>query len=120
MATGAVNGIATLERQIPDLRFGIELRRAPARQILFEHLKILAVERLQMMIAADQRRRLEDVNQRVSLRDAPVAIRLVPHPVKPDAADVAVAGRHLTKLAVHEFQILRHLASFSSSAVAER
>src|SRR5260370_17797883 len=112
MATGAVNGIATLERQIPDLRFGIELRRAPARQILFEHLKILAVERLQMMIAADQRRRLEAVNQRVSLRDAPVGIRLVPHPVKPDAADVAVAGQQLAKLAVPALEILLPLPAF--------
>src|ERR1035441_5707351 len=45
-----VHRLAGFKRQSSDFRLAAKTGGVPTRQILFEHLKIFAVERLQMMI----------------------------------------------------------------------
>ena len=59
-----------------------------------------------MMIRADQRLRLELVDQRVGPIEMPLRVRAIPPAVEPDAADVAVVGQQLAQLPVHVLEIL--------------
>src|SRR5439155_26763973 len=76
-----------------------------AGQIFFKHLEVLAGKRSLMMIASDERLRLELMNQAVGAGEMPIRVRLVPHSVEPDAADFSVIRQQLTQLPVHEFQV---------------
>ena len=53
---------------------------------------VLALERRQMMVVPDQRLRLQLVNQVVGLPQPPFGVLLVPNPVEPDPADLAMAS----------------------------
>ena len=72
VAPGGVDGLAGLERQLARLAVGVETGRVAAGQVLFEHLKILAGERRDVMVVADQRLRLQAMDQIVRLAQVPV------------------------------------------------
>jgi hypothetical protein len=58
------------------------------------------------------------MDQRISSRKMPVGLRLVPHPVKPHATDLAVVRQELAKLSVHEIQVRFPVAGFGPSGMA--
>src|SRR5262245_37964311 len=68
-----------------------------------------------MMVAANQRRRLKFVNQRVGALELPVGVGFVPHAVKPNASHVAVVGQQLGELRIHELQITIEVATLGTS-----
>src|SRR5437879_2855891 len=92
---GIVHRFASLQGQSADTLVRVETRRVPAGQILLEHLKILTRKGILVMIASDQRLRLELVNQPVGPREMPIGVRLVPHSVEPDAANISVVCQQL-------------------------
>ena len=103
-APGAVDRLAGLSGQRAN-RGGVEPGSVRPRQVLLEHLEVLAGKRQLVMIAADERGRLQAVNQLVRAIQAPVLARLVPLPVEPDAADRSVVGQQLGQLAVHVAEV---------------
>src|SRR5579862_9296424 len=84
---GAANGVAGLKRQRAHLRIFVEFSGFLSRQIFFKHLEIFAGIWLVMVIASDERRGLKAMDERVSLLQPPIRVRLIPPTVKPDAAD---------------------------------
>src|SRR6478752_4581592 len=88
VAPCTVEGLAGFKRQRGDRRL-IESGGIGAGEVFLEHLEIFAVEGLVVMVAANQRRGLEFVDERVGALELPVGVGLVPHTVKPDASDIA-------------------------------
>ncbi len=70
-----------------------------------------------MVIRHDERRRLQAVDQGVRVRQPPVGIGLVPHPVEPSPADGAVVGEQLGQLAVHEVQVAVPVAALGPAGL---
>src|SRR5439155_9505163 len=89
-APRAVHRLAGFERQLADLRVLVEFGRLTARQILLEHLEILAGEWTAMMVGADERLRLELVNQCIGGVELPRRLGAIPPAIEPDAADLAI------------------------------
>ena len=58
-----------------------------------------------MMIAANHGLWLQLMNQRVRAGKLPIRVRLVPHSVEPDAANLPIARQQLAQLPVHEIQV---------------
>ena len=100
-----VHSFRGFEWQRADGLFRVETSGVLARQIFFKHLEILAGKGSLMMIASDERLRLELMNQAVGAGEMPIRVRLVPHSVEPDAADLSVIRQQLTQLPVHEIQV---------------
>ena len=73
-----------------------------------------------MMIAANQRRRLQFVDQRIRRCKLPVGVRLVPHPVEPDSGDIAVIRQQFRKLRIHKVQIAIEVAALGSARRVSR
>src|SRR5579872_4467929 len=105
VSPGIVDGVAALERQLSYFRGRVEFRRLLSRQIFLEHLKIFTGKWQPVMIVADQRRRLQAVDQAISPVQMPVSVRLVPPAVKPDARDFTITREQLAKLIVLKFEI---------------
>jgi hypothetical protein len=71
----------------------------------FEHLKVLARIRREVMVAADHRARLQPVDQVVGLAQAPIGLFAVPPAVEPDAGYRAVIRQQFGELGVHEIDV---------------
>ena len=100
-----VHSFRGFEWQRADRLLRVETSGVLAGQIFFKHLEVLAGKRSLMMIASDERLRLELMNQAVGAGEMPIRVRLVPHSVEPDAADLSVIRQQLTQLPVHEIQV---------------
>ena len=100
-----VHRFASLQRQNTHTLLRVEACRVPARQILLEHLKILPRKRILVVIAANQRLRLQLVNHGVRALKMPIRVGLVPHPVEPHAAKFSIVRKQLAQLPIHEVQI---------------
>jgi len=83
----------------------VETSGVLAGQILLKHLEVFSGKGILMMIAADQRLRLQLMNQRVSSGKVPISFRFVPHPVEPNAANFSIVRQQLPQLPVHEIEI---------------
>ena len=105
VAPGPVDRVAHLEGQRPDLDLVVESRGVGARQVLLEHLEVLAGVRAAVVVAAHERRRLEVVDELVGPAEAPVGLGLVPPAVEPDPPDLAVPRQQLAQLRVHGVQV---------------
>src|SRR5258708_5834877 len=93
VAPGAIDGLASFERQSTDNGIVVEVRGLSAWQVFLEHLEILAWRGRAMMIVADHRRRLQVVDHLVSLSQTPVGVGTIPPSIEPDAADGTVVGQ---------------------------
>ena len=71
-----------------------------------------------MMVGADERLRLELVDQCIRGVEPPRRIGPIPPAVEPDAADLAVVGQQLAQLPVHVLDVPRPLALFRPPGVA--
>ena len=65
-----------------------------------------------MVVIADQRLRLEAMNELVGLVELPVRVRFVPPPIEPDAGNFAVVREQFTQLCILIVEILRPIAAF--------
>src|SRR6266568_8001313 len=68
------------------------------------------------MIGNDQCRRLQAMDQGICRWQPPIGVRLIPHPVEPDAADRTVTCEQLSQLLVHEIQVARPAPSVGASS----
>ena len=119
----AVHRLARFERQAAH---GLprESRRVLARQVAFEGLHVLALERREVVVVHHQAGRLQRVDQSVQFVQAPVEpgiFVLVPHAVEPDCPHRAVLREQLGELRLHEVEIgLRILLFGRTSRAAPR
>src|SRR5437667_10925988 len=64
------------------------------------------------MVRHDERRGLQPMNQRVGLWQTPIGVRLIPHPVEPNAANRPIIREQLGELRVKEVEIAIPVATF--------
>src|SRR5256885_8391502 len=73
-----------------------------------------------MMVRYDERRGGGLMNQRVGLRQPPVRVRFVPHPVEPDPAEWPVVREQLSELGVEEVEVAIPVAALGPAGVVAR
>ena len=73
-----------------------------------------------MMVGADERLRLELVNQCIGGVELPRRLGAIPPAIEPHAADLAVVGQQLAQLSVHVLDVPGPLALLRPSGVAAR
>src|SRR5690242_7152929 len=95
---GIVHGFRGFEWQLAYGLLRVETRCVLAWQVLLKHLEVLSGKWILVMVAANQSLRLQLMNQRVGACEMPVRVRLVPHSVKPDAADLSIIRKQLAQL----------------------
>ena len=75
-------------------------------------------ERTTVMVGADEGLWLQLVNQPIGAIELPRRLGTIPPAVEPDAANLAVIGQQLAKLAVHVLDVARPLALLRALGVA--
>ena len=86
-------------------------------QILFEHLKVFAGKRLQMVVIAHEGRRLQLVDQIVGAPQPPWPVLLVPDTVEPNARHRPVFRKQLRQLIVHVVEVLIEVSIFGTARI---
>ena len=71
-----------------------------------------------MMVRADERLRLQLVNQRIGAIELPIGVGTIPPAVEPDAANLAVVGEQFAKLRIHVIEVPRPVAVLRPFGVA--
>src|ERR1041384_2533190 len=113
VAPGAVERFTSFKWESGDRRL-VESGGVGTGKVFLEHFKIFAVKRRVVMVAANQRRRLKFMDQRIGALELPVGVRFVPHAVKPDASDVAIVRQQFCELRIHEFEIVVEVAALGA------